>query len=259
MNPTLLQFGGLEIRAFTFWLALGGLLSAALVLWRGRAQPLAHLDVITAAAVCGVIGARAEHVALNWAYFSANTAEIFAVSSGGVNWHGGLLGILFGVVAMARWRRLHLPHLLDSLALCLPIGALVAWQACAAAACGYGIEVRTLADYPLWLATEAPDIYGVSAPRLNLPLIGMLFAVLLGVLAVLLIGYGKLQGGRFWLLLALYGLAMAFLSGFRAEYVPIWFGVRADQALDLWIGLWAAALFVRYRFHRRRTGRGTPP
>lgn len=245
MNPILLQFGGLEIRAFTFWLAFGGLLSAALVLWRGRAARMAHLDVITAAALCGVIGARAEHVALNWAYFSANTAELFAVSSGGVNWHGGVIGILFGAVAVARWRRLHLPTLLDSLALCLPIGALVAWQACASASCGYGVEVRTLAEYPLWLATEAPDIYGVLAPRLNLPLIGMLLALLLGALAVLLIGYGKLHGRRLWLLLALYSLAMAFLSGLRAEYVPIWFGVRADQALDLWIGLWAAALFVR--------------
>lgn len=255
MNPILLQFGGLEIRAFTFWLALGGLLSAALVLWRGRAARMAHLDVVTAAALCGVIGARAEHVALNWAYFSANIAEIFAVSSGGVNWHGGLLGILFGAVAVAQQRRLHLPALLDSLAICLPIGALMAWQACAAASCGYGVEVRTLAEYPLWLAIEAPDIYGVLAPRLNLPLIGMLLALLLGALAVLLIGYGKLHGGRLWLLLALYSLAMAFLSGFRAEYVPIWFGVRADQALDLWIGLWATALFV---LHRRRAAHNAP-
>ncbi|MDW8299698.1 MAG: prolipoprotein diacylglyceryl transferase [Anaerolineae bacterium] len=245
MNPIVVQLGGLEIRAFTFWIGLGAALCIALIVWRGRAQPIAHLDVAVAAAFCGVIGARAGHVALNWAYFSAHTGEIWSLSSGGLNWHGALIGCLFGAQAVAQWRKLDSARLRDSLALCLPIGAIVTWQACVEATCGYGVEVRTLADYPAWLAVESPDIYGVIAPRLNLPVLGVAYAGILGIFVLLLTWRRRLSGARLWLVLALYALGMALISGFRAEYVPYWFGVRADQALDLIIALWASLLFVR--------------
>ncbi|PJF36431.1 MAG: hypothetical protein CUN49_05465 [Candidatus Thermofonsia Clade 1 bacterium] len=245
MNPILVQVAGLEIRAFTFWIGLGALLCAALIVWRGRARPMAHLDVVIAAALGGAIGARAEHVALHWAYFSAHIGEAWSLSSGGLNWHGALLGAVFGALSMARWRRLDAVQVRDSLALCLPIAAAAIWQACAAATCGYGIEVRTLADYPAWLALESPDIYGVVAPRLNLPVIGIALAALSGALGLLLAWRKVLSGARLWLLIALYALSMAAVSGFRAEYVPYWFGLRADQVLDLIIALWAAALCFR--------------
>lgn len=150
---------------------------------QGAADPA--LDVVVAAALCGAIGARAGHVALNWAYFSEHIGEVWSLSSGGLNWHGALIGCLFGAQAVAEWRRLDAAHLRDSLALCLPIGAVATWAACAEATCGYGIEVRTLADYPAWLAVESLDIYGVLAPRLNLPLIGAAYAGALGILVLL--------------------------------------------------------------------------
>jgi len=244
MNPILVQVGGIEIRAFTFWIAAGASLCTALIVGRGRAQAIAHLDVVVAAALCGAIGARAGHVALNWAYFAVHTSEIWSLSSGGLNWHGALLGCLLGALGMAQWRRLDAARLRDSLALCLPIAALASWQACVAAACGYGIEVRTLADYPPWLTIEAPDIYGITAPRLNVPLLGMFWSLVLGALALLLAWRNALQGARLWLLIALYALGMALLSGLRGEYVPRWFGMRADQALDLIVAAWSALLCV---------------
>ncbi|PJF30772.1 MAG: hypothetical protein CUN51_06200 [Candidatus Thermofonsia Clade 1 bacterium] len=245
MNPIVVQLGGLEIRAFTFWIGLGVVLCAALIVWRGRAQSIAHLDAVVAMALCSAIGGRAGHVALNWAYFSEHVGEIWSLSSGGLNWHGALIGCVFGAQIVAQWRRLDSAHLHDSLALCLPIAAMVTWQACAESTCGYGIEVRTLADYPAWLAVESFDIYGVLAPRLNLPVLGMAYAGALGIFALLLTWRNWLSGARLWLLLALYALGMALISGFRAEYVPYWFGVRADQALDMVIALWASLLLVR--------------
>lgn len=244
MNPIVVQALGIEVRAFTFWIAAGAMFCTALIVGRGTARAIAHLDVAVAAALCGAIGARAGHVALNWAYFAAHTSEIWSLSSGGLNWHGALIGCLFGALGMAQWRRLSTTHLRDSLALCLPIAALACWQACADAACGYGVEVRTLADYPSWLAIEAPDVYGILAPRLNVPLLGMFWSLAIGGLALLLTWRATLQGARLWLLVALYASGMAFLSGFRDEYVPYWFGMRADQALDLIIALWSASLCV---------------
>lgn len=254
MNPILVQLGGLELRAFTLWIAFGAVLCAALIVWRGRAQPIAHLDVVVAAALCGAIGARAGHVALNWAYFSEHLGEVWSLSSGGLNWHGALIGCLFGAQAAAQWRHLDSARLRDSLALCLPVAAAVTWAACTEAACGYGIEVRTLADYPVWLAVETSDIYGVLAPRLNLPALGIAYAGALGALVLLLARGSWLSGARLWLILALYALGMALISGLRAEYVPYWFGLRADQALDIMVALWAGLLFLRAVHHRREKG-----
>jgi uncharacterized membrane protein len=127
--------------------------------------------------------------------------------------------------------------------------------ACGAANCGYGLEVRTLADFPGWLVTESPDVYGVIAPRLNLPPLGILLAVLLLLIVLILTALGWLPGQRFWFALTLYSLGMALLDFFRAEYVPIWFDHRADQILDLAVALLSILMFAIVGFVRLSTRR----
>src|SRR5690606_31172444 len=97
-----------------------------------------------------VVGARLAHVALQWDYFSAHTGEIIRLTAGGLDWHGALLGGLLGLALVARWRRLPLRLLLDALTPVLPLVALGGWIACWSAACGYGREVDTLANYPAY-------------------------------------------------------------------------------------------------------------
>jgi len=260
MNPVALTIGPLAIRAFTAWIAAGVLVTLVIVLidaaWREE-ELLPRFDVLLGMVIGGIIGARAGHVWLNWAYFSAHTDQIRDIAGGGLDWHGAVVGALLVGVIVAAVRHVPLRHMLDALAVALPFGAAAGWLACGSAACGYGLEVRTLADFPGWLVIESPDVYGTVAPRLNLVPIGILLAVLVLLAVILITPLRRFYGVRLWLALALYALGMGVISFFRAEYVPFWFDHRADQILDYSVALFAILGYAVTIYARRWTDRRT--
>src|SRR6266571_5212724 len=102
INPVVFKFGPLEIHAFTAWIMVGVAIGIALILIiaaRRKEKINAWFDVIVAAVIGGVIGARIVHVWLNWTYFSAHTDQIAVYSSGGLDWHGAIvLGLLCAII-----------------------------------------------------------------------------------------------------------------------------------------------------------------
>ncbi|MBX3083799.1 MAG: prolipoprotein diacylglyceryl transferase [Anaerolineae bacterium] len=256
MSPLVYSVGSLQIRAFVFWIALGVLLSSLIVLgsaWRRNARLLPYLDVIVAAVAVGALGARLGHVALNWNYFAAHTDEIWSLTAGGLDWHGTLLGTLLAVSLMAILRKLPLSSLFDSFALIVPVMAATIWIACGVANAAYGIEVRSLADFPAWMVTESPDVYGMIAPRLALPIFGVIAAIVIFAIMLLLTAFRRFDGTRLWIAIGLYALCMAFIAFFRADYVPMLFNHRADQVLDLTVVLLSALLFALTRLSQLRS------
>ena len=256
MNPLVYSIGSLQIRAFVFWIALGVLLSTLIVLatvWRRNARLLPYLDVILATVALGSVGARLGHVALNWNYFALHTDELWSLSAGGLDWHGALVGALLGTLLMTLVRKLPLVPLLDTLALTVPIMAAAIWIACGVANAAYGIEVRSLADFPAWMVTEAPDVYGMIAPRLALPVFGVIAACAVLLIMMLITLLQRFIGVRLWIALGMYATCIAVISFFRADYVPTLFNRRADQVLDLGVVLCAALLFAITRLVQLRS------
>ncbi len=148
-------------------------------------------------------------------------------------------------------------QLLDSLAPALPLIGLGGWVGCLAAGCGYGREVDSLANYPRWMSSELVDVFGIVAPRFNTPYFGIVLS-LLGFLLVLLSvlwrwrsSTSQVTGQRFWWLLALMSVGMFIIGFYRADHTFIIVGLRADQVLDVMIGLWSLVLAVRVRGHKR--------
>jgi prolipoprotein diacylglyceryltransferase len=257
VNPVVLRLGPLEIRAFTAWIA--GAVAVGLVIVLGVAlrrqeRLMPWLDTVIGAVIGGVVGARAFHVWLNWAYFSVHTDQIIDLGTGGLDWHGAVVGGLLFAVCVALFRHVPIGTLLDAFALALPVGAAAFWFACAVANSAYGLEVPTLADYPSWLVIESPDVYGIIAPRLNLLPIGIILALIVLAVVLVLTAFGWLEGIRLWLALALYSTGMGAIDFFRAEYVPMWFGHRADQVLDLALAFSAILIFALVALVGRRLG-----
>jgi phosphatidylglycerol:prolipoprotein diacylglycerol transferase len=254
MNPVLISIGPLEIRTFSAWIGLGvgigGIVVLAIAARAGQ-RLMPWLDTLIGGLIGGLIGARAFHVWLNWAYFGSRAEEILDLRGGGLDWHGAVVGGVLAAALVARWRHVPIKALYDALALAFPILAIAVWQGCAQTACGYGIEVRSLADHPAWLVTESPDVLGDVAPRLNLPAAGTAIAVAVLLLVALWSALRLLRGLRLWLALIIYALAMAVLGFFRAEYVPVWFERRADQVLDLALAFLAAMAFAGTALARR--------
>ncbi|MBN2470169.1 MAG: prolipoprotein diacylglyceryl transferase [Anaerolineae bacterium] len=247
MSP-IIDFGLFSLPAYPALHALAILAGFAALIWKGRASRsfLPWVDAGLGGLIFGLAGGRLAHVLLNAAYFRHHPAEAFALRAGGLDWHGALIGALVGLLLVARWRRVPLRPALEALALVWPLGLLLGWAACRMAACGYGAEVWTLADFPGWAAGELPDLYGEIVPRYNTQVFGMaLGAALLGLMA-LAAWRGWLRGARrLGLVLALSGPGMFAIGFFRGDGQPGPLpGLSWDQALDLGVIALGVALGV---------------
>ncbi len=237
MNPVLFEIGSISIRSYAAWLGGSLLIALAIIGWRAyRFDPgavMPWLDVGIAACAAGVIGARLLHVTLEWDYFAHHRNEIDEIALGGLAWHGALLTGIPAALLVAWLRRVPLRPWTDAAALAFPVILIGAWLGCRQNGCGYGCEVRTMADFPGWLVEELPDVYGLVAPRLDLQLGGAFFGGLLLILALLLTGLNWLPGLRLWLVLGLGGLGLSILGFFRADPAQTIYHRRADQIFDL--------------------------
>src|SRR5450432_3272808 len=109
-DPTI-AFRFFTVPIYSLALALGIALSIGIGLWRAALRPGTVVDIGLGACIGGIIGARIEHVLLNWTYFADNLAEAVQPSAGGLDWHGAVIGGLIGLALVARWRKLDVRHL----------------------------------------------------------------------------------------------------------------------------------------------------
>ncbi|HEX2905424.1 MAG TPA: prolipoprotein diacylglyceryl transferase family protein, partial [Phototrophicaceae bacterium] len=237
--PTLYTtIGPWTLQTFTLFVAVAVVASAVIGIYRSRLaqsgfqsfpRPGAAADVYLGALFGGVLLARLGHVLLSWDYFGNNLNEVFTIELGGLNWHGAVLGAVIGLSLAARLRRVDARTLLDAIMLALPLIGLAGWWGCLASACGYGLEVPTLADYPPLVASANPDIFGIVAPRFNTQVFGLLLSAVMLALALLLLWRGWLRCRRFWLVLALLSAGMFVIGFYRGDAVSIVAGLRLDQ------------------------------
>jgi phosphatidylglycerol:prolipoprotein diacylglycerol transferase len=260
INPVVFAIGGVQLHAFTAAIVLSVALGLASILWRARQlqQPLMHwIDCAIGAVIGGIVGARALHVILAAGYFSAHTDQIWSLTSGGLDWHGAIFGGVMGLALVAWLSRVRLADLTDAIALVFPLAAALVWAGSGSAASAYGLEVGTLADYPGWLVTESPDVYGAIAPRLDLPHLAIAISLTLWALIIILHLAHRGSGLRLWLTAGLLSLIMAFMSFFRGDVTVYWAGHRADQVLDLavllLVTLLAALTVLKRDRHRAET------
>lgn len=245
-----LTIGPLSIPIYTLLIALA---VGLILFWLIRRQPpeqrIAAFDALLLALAGAILLARAEHVLLNWAYFSVNTAEILQFRAGGLDWHGALLGAWFGLVIGARWQKLDLQSLLAGIAPAIPLIALTAWSGCSVAACAYGAEVATLVGQPPLLVHDAQDVFGIEAPRYNVQLLGMIGSALLLIAAII---WGRKRGlGMARLMIAGVALLSFALCFLRGDYAVLLAGLRLDQWLDLLTVVMMILWEISVRWRRR--------
>jgi len=165
--------------------------------------------------------------------------------AGGLAWQGGLLSGLLLVVLYGACLRLPLGALLDALTPGLAWFVLCLWLGSGAANDVYGRE--TFPTDSLWsLSADLPDLYGLRAPRVNVPLLGAAWSGLVFVL-LLLRGRWGAPGASFLLCLALTGLGGLALVPLQANPVPYWFHVRLDGLFNLILLLCGAGGLVAMR------------
>ncbi|MDX2137838.1 MAG: prolipoprotein diacylglyceryl transferase [Chloroflexota bacterium] len=250
--PSIVYVAGSAVRTYSFVLALAVLLAFAWAIAAAQGERGRAANACLLALAAGLLLARLEYVLLEWRYFQTATHEIFDFAAGGLGWHGAAWGSWLGLWLGWRAWRMQTPFavLLTALAPAVPVFMAAGWLGCAAAGCGYGSEVRTLADYPPLVTAELPDVFGIVAPRWNTPLYGVVWA---SVVFVIVVGATRwLAPTGFWLALVVGALGTFVIGYARADAVPFIAGLRADQWLDL--GVFALGLFAVSVGVRRRKG-----
>lgn len=251
-------------------LTAGVLLGTALALWAGRRNGLpvmVVMDGVLAAAVGGLLLGRLGYVAAHLPYFREHPLAAPAFWQGGLSGPGVVVGGAVGAGGMARLQKLPLgqlrglppgqprglgqpqglPLLLwDALAPGAAVVLIAAYLGCLRAGCACGRETWP-GDGLLWvLSAELPDLYGLRAPRVAVPVLGMGWGALMLVLTLLMARRSRTAAPGVttrvtptrvtrvtptWL--ALYGLGEFALGFLRGDVAPLIGGLSALQ----WAGL----------------------
>ncbi len=217
INPVALQIGPVAIR----WYSLAyifGILIAMLFLKKQNDKyklmsSLAYDNWLFYAVLSIILGGRLGYVLFyNLPYFLSHPFEIFAVWQGGMSFHGGLCGAIFGMWIFSKKYKIDFLALTDILAIIAPIGLF------------FG-RIANFINMELYGRPTSGN-YGVIFPNnSDLPrhpsqlYEAALEGVLLFIILYSLSKFSKIQqnhkGALSGLFLLLYGIFRAFIENFR--------------------------------------------
>lgn len=225
--------GGMELAlrwyalAYILGILIGWRIAAAALrrpgLWPSERPPLAPEqleDLLTWIVVGVIVGGRLGFVLFYQpAYYLANPVEILYVWQGGMAFHGGLVGVVLAVVAVARKHAAPLGSVADMLALATPPGLLLGRLAnfVNAELWGRPTDLPWGVIFPGRLAQDCPGVAGLCARHPSQLYEAALEGLLLGaVLLWLAFRRGALK--RRWRVTGLFFVGYG-LSRFLVEFV----------------------------------------
>lgn len=133
MLPVMLRIGPVAVYSYGVMLALAFLACWLVARWylpRRGLHPEVALDLVLAAAIGGIVGARALFVGSDWGTYAAHPLWIFMLQRGGMVFYGGLLGGAAGVAIYTWVRRLPFAAVADTAAIAVPLGSAIGRLGC---------------------------------------------------------------------------------------------------------------------------------
>ena len=127
LDPIIFSIGPLSIRWYSLAYIVGILFTLFWIKKSNQEEKLmsenAYDNWLTWAILSIILGGRFGYVLFyNLPYFFENPLEIFAFWNGGMSFHGGLLGAIFGMWLFARHYKINFLHLTDVLSIAAPVG-----------------------------------------------------------------------------------------------------------------------------------------
>jgi len=149
------------------------------------------VDGVLAAAVGGLLVGRLAYVAAHLPYFREHPTAALALWQGGLSAPGVVAGGAMGAGVLARLRGQSPRLLWDALAPGAAVVVIAAYLGCLRAGCACGRETWP-GDGLLWtLSADLPDLYGLRAPRVAVPVLGMGWGALMLVLTLWMARRGR--------------------------------------------------------------------
>jgi phosphatidylglycerol---prolipoprotein diacylglyceryl transferase len=142
LRPELFHIGPITIHSYGFFLAIAFIVAMLVSYWYLRRQFMdayVVFELVLAAAIGGILGARIFYVVGHWSEFSSSWWEAFKFwNVQGLVFYGGfILGIL-AAIAVVKLRGLSIGVVLDSGGLAVPIALAIARVGCLLNGCCFG-------------------------------------------------------------------------------------------------------------------------
>lgn len=227
MLPILFRAGPLVVYAYGVMLAGAfvacGLVARWFLVRRGLAPEVA-LDLVLAAAIGGIVGARALYVGSDWATYAAHPLWIFMLQRGGMVFYGGLIGGAAAVAVYVRVRRLPVPLIADAAAIAVPLGSAIGRIGCFLNGCCAGRPTAA------WFGMTFPGGAGPVIPSQLLDS-AMNLAIFGALLLVAARRYPR-PGTLWWAFLTLYPVSRFLVELTRVNPLGA-FGLSQAQVISL--------------------------
>lgn len=227
MLPVFFRAGPVVVYSYGVILALAFLTCWIFARWylprRGVAASVA-LDLLLAAAIGGIVGARALHVGSHWDVYAANPLWILMLQRGGMVFYGGLAGGAAAVLAYVLVRKLPIPVIADTAAMAVPLGSAMGRLGCFLNGCCAGRETDA------WFGVVFP---GNAARVVPTQLVDSAANLLIfGVLLHLAVRNRPRPGILWWMFLVLYGVSRFLVEMLRTN-PPLALGLTQAQWISV--------------------------
>lgn len=126
-NPAFLTIGPISLRWYSLAYILGILFSYFFLLRVNKKQQFISNDAlenfIPYISFSVILGGRLGYILFyNFTYYRENPLEILAFWHGGMSFHGGLAGVIIGMILYCKKYHIYFFRLSDYLAICAPVG-----------------------------------------------------------------------------------------------------------------------------------------
>ena len=250
MLPVAFEIGPVGVYSYPIAMAAAflacWLLARRLLPRRGIASREAA-PIVFAAALGGLVGARALYVVSEWDAFAAEPLLALKLSEGGLVFYGGLAGGVLAVFGISVARRLAIVDVADVAGVSVPLGAAIGRIGCFLNGCCAG------APTDAWWAVTFPGGEPVHPAQL---LDAAYNVVLFGVLIVLFRGGRVVQGVVWWLFLVGYAVARFLVETVRTTPEVAWGLSQAQLVSVAVVPIAVAGLSLTLR--RARARESTP-
>ena len=218
MHPTLIHIGGLHIRTYGFFVALGflaGIFIAKHEAKRMGEDPEKIMDLAFYILISSIIGARIFYITVNLKFFMENPLEIFKIWHGGLVFYGGFIFALIVSIIYIKQKKMKITKTMDILAPSLAAGQFFGRLGCFSAGCCYGKSC----DLPWAVVFTSPESLAPTGVYIH-PTQLYHAAGNLCIFSFLWFfrNKKKFDGHIFWLYVLLYGATRFIIEFFRGDF-----------------------------------------
>lgn len=251
MRPVLFEMFGLEIHSYGLMLAIAFIIGIyglrKLVMEKGLTE--IDFDMIVDLAVWiligAIVGARLAYIITEFRYFMMFPWEMFKISSGGLAFHGGLIGGFLAGYWFTKKKRIATWKLADLASPWIALGYSVVRVGCLLNGCCYG----KITSLPWALRCSAQD----SLLRHPTQIYSMLGSLILFLILFKLRNHKQYPGFLFLLYIGLYSILRFSVEFFR-EGPMVFPWLSLAQVVCLVLGVLAFGI-MGWQFNRYKKGR----